>query len=349
VREPFNRAQARERVLSASIREAPASSAPPGPPVLEVRELTKVYRPRRRGSAPLRANDSLDLTVREGEIVALLGPNGAGKSTFLKQLAGQLLPTSGIIRVDGVDMIAEPERAKRRLSVTPQECELQPELTAEEIVRYLGLIKGMTRRTARDEVARILSEVGLSESRSKLIRELSGGTKRRVLIAIAMAGADPRLLLLDEPTTGLDPEARRAVWSAIDRLRRHRRGILLTTHYIEEAEHLADRVVIISGGRFLATGTVEEIRRRATYRGRLEIADVDRLKPEARAFVDELRRRWHVAYRRNGTLVRFQIPDPFSTETVRVLARLTELGARASLAPASLEDAYLGLVGEEPE
>jgi ABC-2 type transport system ATP-binding protein len=320
-----------------------------GPPVLEVEELTKVYRPRRRGATPLRANESLDLTVREGEIVALLGPNGAGKSTFLKQLAGQLLPTSGRIRVDGVDMIARPERAKRSLSVTPQECELQPELTVEEIVRYIGLIKGMPRAGSRETVARILSEVGLAESRTKLVRELSGGTKRRVLIALAMAGANPRLLLLDEPTTGLDPEARRSVWSAIDRLREQRRAILLTTHYIEEAEHLADRVVIISGGRFLATGTVEEIRRRATYRGRLDIVDVDRLRPEARAYVEDLGRRWRVGHRRNGSRLRFQIPDPFSADTVRVLARLTELGARASLSPVSLEDAYLGLVGEESE
>lgn len=315
------------------------------PPVLEVRQLRKTYRSR-RGGKTVEANQGIDLRVHAGEVVALLGPNGAGKSTLLKQIAGQLLPTSGAIAVDGIDMIASPEAAKRRVSAIPQECAPVNDLTVEEHVRYFGLIKGQPRSGIRAAVQGILAQVGLTEYRDTLVRELSGGYKRRVLIAVALAGEECRLLLLDEPTTGLDPEARRSVWKVVEGLRAQGRGVLLTTHYIDEAEILADHVAIIDHGRLVAEGSVDEVRARLPFRGRLEVRHRDRLPDAVREELDRLGRRWRVQLDREDR-VRWEIPDPFSPEMVAELARLTALGAHATLAPASLEDVYLSLVEDQ--
>jgi ABC-2 type transport system ATP-binding protein len=311
--------------------------------VLVARGVSKSYTRRGPVGGKLLANDSLDLTVHAGEVVALLGPNGAGKSTFLRQLAGQLLPSEGSILVAGVDIVAEPVRAKQFLSVIPQECQPIQDLTVAEQVRYFGRIKGIARSNLESKVTEILRDVGLTEQRDQIVRELSGGFKRRVLIAIAMAAPSPRLMLLDEPTTGLDPEARRQVWSVIRGLKHRGLGILLTTHYIEEAELLADRVVVISGGRFVGSGTVDEIRGRLPYRGRLIVHHADRLNGAGAEAVRALEQRWRVSLREPST-VWFEVPDPFDRETVSELARLTSLGVMASLRPVSLEDAYLSVV-----
>jgi ABC-2 type transport system ATP-binding protein len=313
------------------------------PPVLRVAGLTKRYRGR---AGEQLANDRIDLTVRPGQIVAVLGPNGAGKTTLLRQIAGQLLPTEGAIDVAGVDMVRHPRQAKEFLSVIPQECQPKDNLTVEEHIRYFALLKGANRRTILTEVDRLLRETGLYSDRRKLVRELSGGLKRRVLIAVALSGREVRLLLLDEPTTGVDPEARRSVWRLIDTLRARNIAILLTTHYIEEAEYLADYVVVVHRGRFAASGTPDEIRRRLPYAGRLEIRGLDHLTPNARIVVDDLERRFRVGFRA-GNAERLEIPDPFHTSIVAELARLTAEGVPATLAPVSLEDAYLAIVGDE--
>ncbi len=310
-------------------------------PVLRVRHLTKSY----RGRTGLRtANDGLDLEVHPGEIVALLGPNGAGKTTLLRQVAGQLLPTAGTIEIAGLDVVRRPIAAKRFLSVIPQECEPRGDLTVEEEIRGFAALKGTPRSAIPAEADRLLAETGLVEHRRTLIRELSGGLRRRVLLAVALAGPSTRLLLLDEPTTGVDPEARRSVWRLIEGLRARRLGILLTTHYIEEAEYLADRVVVIDGGRFVAQGTVAEIRARLPYGGRLEIRGLDHLTANGRALVADLESRYRVGLKL-GNAERLEVPDPFRPEVVAELARLTGEGVQATLAPVSLEDAYLSLVG----
>jgi ABC-2 type transport system ATP-binding protein len=320
---------------------APPSAGPA--PVLLARGVGKVYQSRGASGGPRVANHDLHLRVDPGEVVALLGPNGAGKTTFLRQVAGQLLPTSGSITVAGVDIVAHPVEAKRFLSVIPQECQPIQELTVEEQVRGFARLKGVPTSSLDATVESIFRDVGLLAERGQVVRELSGGFKRRVLIAVAMASATPRLMLLDEPTTGLDPEARRQVWSVIRGLRRRGLGILLTTHYIEEAEVLADRVVIISGGRFTVSGTVEEIRNRLPYRGRLIVLRADRLTAASAEAVRALESRWRVTLREPSTIW-FEVPDPFDRETVGELARLTALGVQASLRPVSLEDAYLTVV-----
>jgi ABC-type multidrug transport system ATPase subunit len=316
----------------------------PSSALLRVEGLTKIYHSKGPGKRDLVANDRLSLEMRAGEVVALLGPNGAGKTTFLRQLAGQLLPSSGTIVVGGVDLIADPLAAKRYLSVIPQESEPIENLTVDEHVRYFGLIKGIPRRDSRKATDAYLATVGLTEHRQKLVRELSGGLKRRVLIAVALASPTARLLLLDEPTTGLDPEARRSVWSTVDSLRSRGIAILLTTHYIEEAEHLADRVVVIDHGRFVAQGTPQSIIRASGAFGHIDVYGVERAEPAARALLTELGGRWTVSFQRADHW-RFGVPDPFAPATVAELQRLTAAGFRAALAPVSLEDAYLALVG----
>jgi ABC-2 type transport system ATP-binding protein len=308
-----------------------------------VHRLTKVYHGR---AGDQRANDEIDLTVRPGEIVAVLGPNGAGKTTLLRQIAGQLLPTSGEISIADVDMVRRPRAAKAFLSVIPQECQPRGNLTVEEHLRYFARLKGTTAGGSLAEVERLLRETGLVEHRAKLVRELSGGLKRRVLLAVALSGPAVQLLLLDEPTTGVDPEARRTVWRLIDGLRAQSIAVLLTTHYIEEAEYLADRVIIVHHGRIAAAGTPEEIRQRLAYRGRLEIRGLDHLNGAARAAVGELEGKYRLAVR-SGNVERLEIPDPFQPSVVADLARLTAEGVMATLAPVSLEDVYLAIVGAE--
>jgi ABC-2 type transport system ATP-binding protein len=320
--------------------------APPGEvPVLQVKGLSKTYRSRRGDKV---ANTDINLTVRPGEIVALLGPNGAGKTTLLRQIAGQLLPSQGSIEVAGIDMIAHPLDAKEFISVIPQECEPKANLTVWEHIRFFALLKGVPGRESDAFVETLLQRTGLTEHRRKLIRELSGGLKRRVLIAVALSGPRMRLLLLDEPTAGVDPEGRRAVWQLIDGLRAQRIGILLTTHYIEEAEYLSDRVAVVDQGRFVAEGTVDEIRERLPYRGRLEIRGLDHLPPEARETVDALEARYPTSFRA-GNIERLRVADPFSPAVVAEVSRLTALGVVASLQPVSLEDAYLTLVDRSSE
>jgi ABC-2 type transport system ATP-binding protein len=311
--------------------------------VLNVADLTKIYHGR---AGDQTANDHIDLVVRPGEIVAVLGPNGAGKTTLLRQIAGQLLPTSGRIDVGGVDMVRNPIAAKELVSVIPQECQPKDNLTVEEHVRYFALLKGADRREIHAHVQQLLQETGLVEERAKLVRELSGGLKRRVLIAVALSGRDVRLVLLDEPTTGVDPHARRSVWKLIDLLRRRNVAVVLTTHYVEEAEYLADRVVVVLRGRFAASGTPDEIRRQLPYAGRLEIRGLDHLSDSGRAVVADLERRFKVGFRAGNT-ERLEIPDPFQPAVVAELARLTAEGVPATLAPVSLEDAYLAIVGAE--
>ncbi len=323
------------------LRGTATADRPAEETVLRVDGLSKTYRSRRGDRT---ANAGIDLEVRAGEILALLGPNGAGKTTLLRQIAGQLLPSAGRITIGGIDIVRHPIPAKEILSVIPQECEPKANLTVEEHVRYFALLKGADPAGIRPYVDALLTRTGLAAERNRLVRELSGGLRRRVLIAVALAAPNLRLLLLDEPTTGVDPEARRAVWQLVDALRAERIAVLLTTHYIEEAEYLADRVAVIDHGRIVAEGSVDAIRQRLDHAGRLEVRGLDHLTPAGRALLDELERRYPVGFRAGNT-ERLRVADPFSPAASADLARLAALGIVASLGPVSLEDAYLALVG----
>ena len=207
----------------------------------------------RKSYGPLEAVRGIDLDVRAGEVVAVLGPNGAGKTTTVEILEGYRSRDAGEVSVLGVDP-AQPTRGWReRIGIVLQECELQQALTVEESIRlYAGYYP------APRPVAETIELVGLSEQTEQRAGRLSGGQRRRLDVGLALVG-DPELLFLDEPTTGFDPSARRQAWEMIASLRELGKTILLTTHYLEEAQALADRVAIIARGELVAVGPPKEL------------------------------------------------------------------------------------------
>jgi ABC-2 type transport system ATP-binding protein len=201
----------------------------------------------------LRAVDGLSLTIEEGEIVALLGPNGAGKTTTVEILEGHRERTSGSVSVLGHDPQTAGREFRERIGIVLQEAGLDEDFTPRELV---SLHRRMyPRRLGVDDV---LELVGLEEKRDARVKTLSGGQRRRLDLALGLVG-DPELLFLDEPTTGFDPSARRKAWELVDNLRGLGKTVLLTTHYMDEAEHLADRLAVIVRGRLVALGTPEEL------------------------------------------------------------------------------------------
>ncbi|WP_354644888.1 ABC transporter ATP-binding protein [Kitasatospora camelliae] len=218
--------------------------------------MAKAYRSGSGAAATeIRANDGIDLDVRQGEVFGLLGPNGAGKSTLVRQLTGLLRPDRGSIDLLGHDLVRHPERAPRLLAYLGQESTALDELTVALAAETTGRLRGLGRSAARSAAAEVITELGLEPIAGRPLAKLSGGQRRLACFAAALVGERP-LLVLDEPTTGMDPVARRAVWSAVDR-RRAERGttVLLVTHNVIEAETVLDRVAVIDEGRVIACDT----------------------------------------------------------------------------------------------
>ncbi|MHA7818230.1 MAG: ABC transporter ATP-binding protein [Erythrobacter sp.] len=246
-------------------------------PILQIRGLTKVYA---SGSAnPVTALDNVDLDIRKGEIFALLGPNGAGKTTLIGAVCGLVRPTGGTITAFGHDLAKNWREARSRIGLVPQELSTDMFETVWRAVSYSRGLFGLATDKARiEEVLRALS---LFEKKDSQIRELSGGMKRRVLIAKALAH-EPALLFLDEPTAGVDVELRKGMWEQIAALRERGTTIILTTHYIEEAELMADRVGIIRGGKILMVDDKDAIMQRmGTTEALIDLAEPLADLPEA--------------------------------------------------------------------
>ncbi len=211
-------------------------------PILQIENLTKIY------AGGFKALDDVDLEITKGEIFALLGPNGAGKTTLIGAVCGLVRPTSGSIRAFGDDLSHNWRSARARIGLVPQELSTD---MFEPVIRAVSFSRGLFgRKTDPARIEEILKSLSLWDKRDEQIRKLSGGMKRRVLIAKALAH-DPELLFLDEPTAGVDVELRRDMWRLIGDLRDQGVTVILTTHYIEEAEEMADRVGIIRGGKLL--------------------------------------------------------------------------------------------------
>lgn len=211
-------------------------------PILELSGLSKVY------PGGLTALDNVDLTINKGEVFALLGPNGAGKTTLIGAVCGLVRPTSGSIRAFGHDLASEWRRARSRIGLVPQELSTDMFEPVHRAVSYSRGLFGLA--PDRDRIEEILRSLSLWDKRDERIMALSGGMKRRVLIAKALAH-EPDLLFLDEPTAGVDVELRKGMWAIVDTMRERGVTIILTTHYIEEAELMADRVGIINRGKLL--------------------------------------------------------------------------------------------------
>ncbi len=202
------------------------------------------------------AVDGVSFQINRGEIFGLLGPNGAGKTTTLSAIEGLVTPSAGTVRVDGLDVHEHPLEVKARLGVQFQTTSFQEELKIEQIASLYGGLYGV--RLTREQIVASLRDIGLQSELGKRFRQLSGGQQQRLALFIATIH-DPLLLLLDEPTAGLDPQSRRSLWNRIEKLRGANKSILLTTHSMEEAQAVCDRVAIIDHGKLLTVGTPSDL------------------------------------------------------------------------------------------
>jgi lipooligosaccharide transport system ATP-binding protein len=232
-------------------------------PLIRARGLVKRF-----GS--LTAVDAIDFDVRRGEAFGFLGPNGAGKSSTMRMIGCVSPPTAGTLEILGLDPVHEGTRIRARLGVVPQEDTLDIELTVRENLIIYGRYFGLSRREVRARADRLLEFVQLAERSGDRVDSLSGGMKRRLTIARSLVN-DPEVLLLDEPTTGLDPQARHAVWDRLFRLKQRGVTLVLTTHYMDEAEQLCDRLVIMDRGRIAEQGSPLDLIHRLSTREVVEL------------------------------------------------------------------------------
>ncbi len=296
--------------------------------VVSARQLTKKY-------DELVAVDHIDFDIEEGEIFGFLGPNGAGKSTTMRMVQGVSPITSGKLEVLGMDVTGHSKEIKARIGVVPQENNLDPDFTVIRNLTTYARYFRISHAEAEKRARRLLELMHLEDKADVEIDELSGGMKRRLIVARALIN-EPRLLILDEPTTGLDPQARHLIWEQIRELRRNGATIILSTHYMDEAEQLCDRLVIMEGGRFLVEGRPRDLIQQVVGPCVMEVIEPNGkdIEDHLRATSDQVERsadRIYV-YAKECQMVQSEFrksyPDTYST-----------------VRPATLEDVFLRLTG----
>jgi lipooligosaccharide transport system ATP-binding protein len=279
------------------------------------------------------AVDGLDLIVPPGVCFGLLGPNGAGKSTTMRMLTAQSLADEGSIRVMGYTLPDESKQARMAMGVVPQQDNLDIELTCRQILDVFARLYRVPRAQRPAAVDRALDIANLRLRADTIVRELSGGMRRRLLVARGLIHR-PQLVLLDEPTVGLDPQVRQELWSLIDSLRADGVTVLMSTHYIEEAERLADTVAVMSGGRIIAQGTPPQLISAHAGREVLEVYGPPAQLAELETLA--VARGWR--HRRSGPAVALLAAEQLNGEAPEGVRR-----------PANLEDAFVALTGQEIE
>jgi ABC-2 type transport system ATP-binding protein len=290
--------------------------------------LGKTYPKARPGKFAL---DDLSIEIPTGRVYGLIGRNGAGKTTFVRICATQLAPTSGTVYVLGHDVRSEERAIRSRIACVPQESRPLYFLNSEEVIYLYLKLRGLDPQDARRRTRDAMEELSLLEVRRTLVSRLSGGLRRRILCAMVLA-SDADVMFLDEPTTGLDPLARREVWEAIRRASRENRTIVLTTHYLDEAEALSSRLALIESGKLRLEGSPEDLRGRVRYPYRVTIQG-----PFPR---DELESYGKVSEIEGGLLLFTR-----EREAYEVARKALERGLRISMGPVSLEDIFLDVVG----
>jgi lipooligosaccharide transport system ATP-binding protein len=279
------------------------------------------------------AVDGLDLEVPEGVCFGLLGPNGAGKSTTMRMLTAQTLADAGEISVLGYVLPRESKQARMEMGVVPQLDNLDVELTCRQILAVFARLYRVPRGERAAAIERALAIANLGPRADTIVRELSGGMRRRLLVARGLIH-NPRLVLLDEPTVGLDPQVRQELWTLIDGLRAAGVTVLMSTHYIEEAERLADTVAVMSQGRVVALGTPAQLIHSHAGERVLEVYGA----AERLAQVSELAERHGWRTRRSGPAIAIMRAEELDGEAPEGVQR-----------PANLEDAFVALTGQEIE
>jgi ABC-2 type transport system ATP-binding protein len=299
------------------------------------------------GDATLRAVDGVDLEVRPGEIFGFLGPNGAGKSTTVRVLTTLLKPTSGSARVAGHDVAREPDAVRRRIGVALQDAAIDPLMTGAELLRLQAILYGLPRNTHERRAGELLERVGLTGAADRRVGTYSGGMRRRLDLAAALVHRPP-VLFLDEPTTGLDPRSRTDLWGVIEALVAAGTTLLLTTQYLEEADRLADRIVVIDHGRVIAEGTSSQLKARlgATI---VEVGFSD--EPSARRAQAELARLGLCDVGTGSHVVELKVDDGARVvlDVVRALDGAGLEPVTISVREPTLDDVFLALTGHHVE
>ncbi|WP_111734472.1 ABC transporter ATP-binding protein [Roseovarius amoyensis] len=305
------------------------------PAIVEIDSLTKTY------DDGFQALKGVSLTIEEGEILALLGPNGAGKTTLISALCGIVAPTGGHARVGGLDIAADYRAARAIIGLVPQEITLEP---FEKVIDTVRFSRGLFGRPRDDAlIERVLRQLSLWDKRDSRIMQLSGGMKRRVLIAKALCH-EPRVLFLDEPTAGVDVELRRDMWRVVEGLKQSGVTIILTTHYIEEAEAIADRVAVIHRGEILLVEEKDALMRRMGQKClRIELTEPIAAEPEALAD-------FGLVLSDDGRVLSYTYDRQAErTGITRLLRTLADEGialADLQTAQSSLEEIFVGLVSD---
>ena len=296
---------------------------------LIIKNLSKSYVDKKSKSLSALKKVSLDLDING--IFTLIGRNGAGKTTFIRIVSTELLPTSGKVYLDGVDVVKNPKEIRERIAVIPQEAALIPWMTARENIFAYLLWRGLSFKEAKERTNTVLTRFKLEKYADKLPRKLSGGTKRKVLVALVIS-SNAKIIFLDEPTTGLDPISRRELWEVLTELKKEHL-VILTTHYLEEAEELSDYIIILNKGKLVKAGSINNIRDAIGYPYAIKIF---------KGFNKKIRLNGKVVKKNDGT---FQV---FSDErTANNLAKkLIKTKVKFSINPTSLEDIFYMLVGD---
>jgi len=298
------------------------------PDTIEARELKKAY-----GTTV--AVDGIRFTVRKGEIFGFLGPNGAGKTTTMKMITCVSPRTSGSLSVMGMDPDKNPAEIKQRIGVVPQETNLDPDFTCFGNLFYYSTYFDIQKEAAAQRADELLEFVQLKEKRDVAVEKLSGGMKRRLILARALVN-NPDLLILDEPTIGLDPQARHLIWEKLRTLRMQGNTIVMTTHYLDEAERLCDRLVIMDNGKILVEGAPADLVREHIGH---EIVEMDASEETIACLTEQ-----GIPFERTGDMIQIAA----TTDSAREIARTILERCRPEkmiTRPASLEDVFLKLTG----
>lgn len=317
-----------------------SSSPAPDALAISVRGLVKTY-------GDVRAVDGVSFDVRRGTVLGLLGPNGAGKTTTVRALTTLLQPDAGEVRVDGIDAIADAPRLREHIGLAGQNASVDESLTGAENLVMFGRLYGMPRAAAKARAKQLLAQFGLSDAAKRPVKQYSGGMRRRLDLAASLV-ANPPILFLDEPTTGLDPRSRIELWEVIERLVADGTTVLLTTQYLDEADRLADEIAVIDQGRVIAEGTADELKERLGGERLVVVLDDPQAAPAAmtaltpmaadKPLLEDGAVKLHVS-RRAGAIV----------EAVR---RLDEAGVGVEdvgLHRPTLDDVFLALTGHAAE
>ncbi len=286
------------------------------------------------------AVNGIDLEIKQGELFSLLGPNGAGKTTAIRMLCCLLKPTRGTASILGYDIAKEPFKVKEFIGVSPQDTVLSERLNCWENLALIGKVYGLSSNEVNRRSKELLKTMGLMERSKDQVRKFSGGMKRRLSIAMALV-SDPQVLFLDEPTLGLDPQARRAIWEYIAELK-GKKTILLTTHYMEEADSLSDRIGIIDEGRVVALGTSQELKTNALEMRSIVIS-AENLTAEV---MKDLQSRYSRVEKVNGEL-RISHKDLDFKEIVDYLHSRGVTVYSAALEQPTLEDVFIQITGKK--